>query len=103
MEGTKPEVGLWERLSVALGEPLEAVWRMPDEERSQLIKVMNLDNNESPAVEETERPLVYRRSLPPMLEVPSTSEVNKTAIGMMGPMGEDAPKRPHPFIVSLTW
>ena len=53
MEEGHPEEELYERLAVALGEPLEQVWRMPDVERKQLIAVMNLETTVT--VEEQER------------------------------------------------
>ena len=53
MEEVHPEEELYERLAVALGEPLEQVWRMPDVERRQLIAVMNLETTVT--VEEQER------------------------------------------------
>ena len=37
-----PEEELFERLAVAIGEPLEQVWRMSDVERRQLIEVLGL-------------------------------------------------------------
>ena len=37
-----PEEELFERLAVAIGEPLEQVWRMSDVERRQLIKVLGI-------------------------------------------------------------
>ena len=39
-----PEEELFKQLAVALGEPLEQVWRMPDLERRQLIEVLGLGN-----------------------------------------------------------
>ena len=35
-----PEAEVFERLAVKLGEPLEVVWKMVEEERAHLIKLL---------------------------------------------------------------
>ena len=47
-----PEEELFERLAVAIGEPLEQVWRMSDVERRQLIEVLGLGHVARPVLEE---------------------------------------------------
>ena len=47
-EGRNPEEDQFRRLAAALGEPLAAVWSMPEQERRQLIQLL-LEGGEQPA------------------------------------------------------
>ena len=54
-EGRNPEEEQFRRLAAALGEPLEAVWGMPEQERRHLILLL-LEGGEQPADQGAARP-----------------------------------------------
>ena len=54
-EGRNPEEEQFRRLAAALGEPLEAVWGMPEQERRHLIQLL-LEGSEQPADQGGARP-----------------------------------------------
>ena len=54
-EGRNPEEEQFRRLAAALGEPLEAVWGMPEQERRHLILLL-LEGGEQPADQGVARP-----------------------------------------------